>query len=58
MKIRLLRWLAVVLVNIGILASIELLSAWVIHKRFRKANASYRREGRWNSLSRSLPVGR
>ena len=44
MKMRLLRWLAVVLVNIGILASIELVSAWVIHKRFRKANASYRRE--------------
>jgi lysophospholipase L1-like esterase len=44
MKIRFLRWLAVVLVNIGILASIELVSAWVIHKRFRKANASYWRE--------------
>ncbi|MHA3770826.1 hypothetical protein ACXR0O_04740 [Verrucomicrobiota bacterium sgz303538] len=41
MKSRALRWLAVGLVNLGILAGIELGSAWIIRKRFRKANGSY-----------------
>ena len=56
MKIRSLRWLAVVLVNVGILASIELLSAWVIHKHFRKANASFWRE-RQVEQPFALPAG-
>jgi lysophospholipase L1-like esterase len=56
MRIRSLRWLAVVLVNVGILASIELLSAWVIHKHFRKANASFWRE-RQVEQPFALPAG-
>jgi lysophospholipase L1-like esterase len=44
MKSRLLTWLAVVLVNLGILALIEFGSGWVIHKHFKKANASYQRD--------------
>ncbi len=42
MKSRPLRWLAVILVNVGILAAIELGSALFIRKHYKKANARFR----------------
>ena len=43
MKSRSLHYLAVILVNLGILAAIELGSALFIHKHYKKANADFRR---------------
>ena len=44
MKSRSLRWLVLILVNLGILVAIELCSALIIRKSFKKANAAYQRE--------------
>lgn len=56
MKSRLLGYLAVILVNVGIFAAIEAGSGWIVRKHFKKADAAFRKSGEVKHPF-AMPVG-